>query len=383
MKKCPTCEKTFDDNMKFCQSDGTPLVEVQEEAPAQPEDPYKTTVAKSEDLPIPSSEDPYKTMVAGSADEAQKKQQARQEASRAEEKKETPPPSPFTAAPAESGETAARADESVEPAPEPPKFSEPELSPPNLADPTGGLPETPHAPSPGSVPSDKPGAETPVEESAAPAKDTGSGPFGAKEEAPATPPPAEDEPVAPPTSENISQKTSDGSEFGEQKTTPIPSPFESSMPGYEPPSTPMPPYKEAEIKAEQLNTPFAEETREDQQIEQAGWNPPPAPATGMQDQPFGQDSPFQPPPAGIEGENKTLAIIALVCGILSIPCCGFLTGIPALIVGFIAKNKAESEPQEFGGRGLALAGMITGGIGTVLSFIVFILQIIFGALGSF
>ena len=27
MKKCPTCEKTFEDSYRFCQLDGTPLVD--------------------------------------------------------------------------------------------------------------------------------------------------------------------------------------------------------------------------------------------------------------------------------------------------------------------------------------------------------------------
>ena len=45
MKRCPTCQKTFDDAMRFCQTDGTPLVA--DEAPA---DPYKTMVASAEDI---------------------------------------------------------------------------------------------------------------------------------------------------------------------------------------------------------------------------------------------------------------------------------------------------------------------------------------------
>ena len=39
MKKCPSCEKTFEDSMRFCQVDGTPLVD---DAPAF--DPYATIV---------------------------------------------------------------------------------------------------------------------------------------------------------------------------------------------------------------------------------------------------------------------------------------------------------------------------------------------------
>ena len=41
MKKCPTCSKTFEDTMRFCQVDGTPLVD---DVPAF--DPYATIVAQ-------------------------------------------------------------------------------------------------------------------------------------------------------------------------------------------------------------------------------------------------------------------------------------------------------------------------------------------------
>src|SRR5687767_1452069 len=39
MKKCPTCDKTFEDSMRFCQVDGTPLID---DAPAF--DPYATII---------------------------------------------------------------------------------------------------------------------------------------------------------------------------------------------------------------------------------------------------------------------------------------------------------------------------------------------------
>src|SRR5947199_8858737 len=59
MKTCPTCGKTFDDNMRFCQSDGTPLVD---DAPAVPEptaeepfDPYATIVGVPRSVIPPST----------------------------------------------------------------------------------------------------------------------------------------------------------------------------------------------------------------------------------------------------------------------------------------------------------------------------------------
>ena len=93
------------------------------------------------------------------------------------------------------------------------------------------------------------------------------------------------------------------------------------------------------------------------------WTPPPAPTPEWQGQAVGSNTPFQPPPAGAGGENKTLAIISLVLGILSV-CCYVapLTGLAALITGFMANKKATQDPQNYGGKGLALAGMICGGV---------------------
>jgi hypothetical protein len=51
-------------------------------------------------------------------------------------------------------------------------------------------------------------------------------------------------------------------------------------------------------------------------------------------------------------------------------------------MGFIAKKKAEENPGAFGGRGLALGGIITGAISVLLGIIVIILYIFTGALAS-
>ena len=95
----------------------------------------------------------------------------------------------------------------------------------------------------------------------------------------------------------------------------------------------------------------------------------------------GQNASFQQPP--MNGQSQGLAIASLVCGILSCLCCiSILTGPAGLIMGFIAKKKADENPLHFGGRGLAVAGMITGGVGTALVVVIVILQIFFGVLGS-
>jgi hypothetical protein len=71
-----------------------------------------------------------------------------------------------------------------------------------------------------------------------------------------------------------------------------------------------------------------------------------------------------------EGQKKGLAITSLVLGILSVATCLiFLTGIPALITGIMALNRARRQPAEYGGRGLAIAGIALGAAGIMLTFV--------------
>lgn len=104
------------------------------------------------------------------------------------------------------------------------------------------------------------------------------------------------------------------------------------------------------------------------------WSPPPAPAANWGNQGLGQNTPFTPPPpiGGSGGQNQTLAIVSLICGILGL-CCGIL-GPVGLITGYIAYNNANKNPMMYGGKGLALGGMITGGISTLLMILWIILN---------
>ncbi len=319
MKKCTTCGKTFDDNLKFCQTDGTLLVEVADSTGVvESEDPYKTIVGGLDKLPVLPEEgksevsqvpaepeiDPMQTMVVSP-------EELRKELDQVETPTNTPtppaenlpspdvqspietspenvpPPSPFDAP------TPPDANENIS---EPPKFNEPDVSPPDFGD----------------------TFEQPAQNQ--------------------NPPPS----------------------------APIPSPFDESMVGYKPPPVPQQPYKEAEIaeiKAEALNSPFAEEVNQgNQQVEQSDWSPPPAPDANWQNQQIGQNSAFDSPPAAT-GQNQTLPIISLVLGIISL-CCYIspLTGLGALITGYLGMKNADNDPANYGGRGLAIAGMITGGI---------------------
>jgi hypothetical protein len=75
-----------------------------------------------------------------------------------------------------------------------------------------------------------------------------------------------------------------------------------------------------------------------------------------------------PPP------NNTLAIVSLVCGIISIPavcCCyGFPFNIIGLITGAIAIMQINADPELQGGKGLAIGGIVTSMVGIVILAVV-------------
>jgi amino acid transporter len=69
-------------------------------------------------------------------------------------------------------------------------------------------------------------------------------------------------------------------------------------------------------------------------------------------------------------EGNGLAIASLVLGILSLTGFFIFTGVPAIITGIISLRKKQKE------RGMSIAGIIMGSIGTLLSFF-FVLALIF------
>jgi len=84
--------------------------------------------------------------------------------------------------------------------------------------------------------------------------------------------------------------------------------------------------------------------------------------------------------AGYTPQNQTLATWSLILAVSSffLVCCagGVWLGLPAAIVGFIAMRKADDSPARYGGRGMAIAGMILG----IITFIISIFILIFGQL---
>ena len=93
--------------------------------------------------------------------------------------------------------------------------------------------------------------------------------------------------------------------------------------------------------------------------------------------------PPPPPPPGygapqygaVPMGNNGKAVWSLVLGILGLVCCGFLSGIPAIILGKMAQNEIDATGGAQGGRGMATAGFVLGIIAVVFGVIGLILAV--------
>ncbi len=72
-----------------------------------------------------------------------------------------------------------------------------------------------------------------------------------------------------------------------------------------------------------------------------------------------------------ERPRSGMAIAALVCGIVGIALTPFCVpvGLVGLILGIIATVRASREPQRYGGKGLAIGGICTGGASVLLALV--------------
>ena len=126
------------------------------------------------------------------------------------------------------------------------------------------------------------------------------------------------------------------------------------------------------------------------------WQGQPEPAYGQQGQPgpaYGQQQPYSGyPPQSYGGQDpygqppktsgKATTSLALGVGSLVLFCVGFLLGIPAIIVGMRARKEIRNSQGRLSGDGLALGGIITGVLGTLIGLAVVGLIIASLALGE-
>jgi hypothetical protein len=327
MKQCPNCQKEYDDSKRFCQSDGTLLVDKVENLPVS-DDQFKTIVGNQSVV----NDDPYKTIVASDL------------MSKEDDLLQIPEPSvdslkTMVVSQSDLVEETPKTSEPSIPIPtDVPIFNEPSLAPPNLSEISVKQPK---------VEEPKP----PVVVSEAPTM------------------------MAPPMDElpdfNSAPLPSE-SPFGKSDSSPIPSPFEPTTPKFD-----LPTIKEEEkftppVVANPFDQPFGNQQME----QQSAWNPPPAPEASWQNQQIGQNTPFQPPVVSASGgQEQTLAIVSLVCGILSLCLCGIFTAIPAIITGYMQRNNIANNPNQYGGAGMALAGMILGGV-SILFTVIYVIFVV-------
>jgi len=109
-------------------------------------------------------------------------------------------------------------------------------------------------------------------------------------------------------------------------------------------------------------------------------SPPAAPMSQWQPQNV-TNRQFGTPPF-TQSRDQTVPTIALILGILSIPliCCygGIWLGVPAAAMGFIGMRNADSDSNRYGGRGMAVGGMVLG----VISFLASLVFAFFAIIAS-
>ena len=110
------------------------------------------------------------------------------------------------------------------------------------------------------------------------------------------------------------------------------------------------------------------------------WQGQPPTYGGYPAQSYGGGSGAYAPAAQTSGKATT----SLVLGIASIVVCclGFVLGIPAIVVGLKARKEIRHSQGRTGGDGLALGGIITGAIGSLLGLAVVALLVATFAFGN-
>lgn len=73
-----------------------------------------------------------------------------------------------------------------------------------------------------------------------------------------------------------------------------------------------------------------------------------------------------------QSKGSMLAMFSLILGILSF-CLWIFGAIPAIILGIVALTKISASQGQLRGKGLAITGIITGGIGLLFAWVFWII----------
>jgi hypothetical protein len=107
-----------------------------------------------------------------------------------------------------------------------------------------------------------------------------------------------------------------------------------------------------------------------------GYKPPPIQMSTPQSMQPGWSPP--PPPAYAAQPQKTMALFSMILGIVSITigwCCwfGVLTSPVAIGLGIFALFQIKQDPSKYGGKGMAIAGIVTGSLYFVFAALIAII----------
>ncbi len=95
---------------------------------------------------------------------------------------------------------------------------------------------------------------------------------------------------------------------------------------------------------------------------------------------------------GAEDKPGVMAIVSLIAGVLSILChcvpvagafLGFILSVVAIVLGILELNRIKKGISSEKGRGMAIAGIILGGIGIVIGIFWILVISIIGITGAF
>lgn len=90
---------------------------------------------------------------------------------------------------------------------------------------------------------------------------------------------------------------------------------------------------------------------------------------------YGTASPGAPPPVltPVAGNEKRtgMAVLSFVLGLCSfVLCLSFITAIPSIILGHLARRRVEHSPSQFGGKGFATAGIVLSYVSILFTLVI-------------
>jgi len=86
---------------------------------------------------------------------------------------------------------------------------------------------------------------------------------------------------------------------------------------------------------------------------------------------IGQGAPPRLSVPALPRPHKGMAVLSFVLGLCSFALClNVITGLPAIILGHVARKRASRSPDRFGGKGLATAGVVLGYVSILVTLFV-------------